>query len=49
MEKVKLFKFFWFSVFCWKNKVILLKLLGDIYNIIKGYFIVILLDGELIF
>lgn len=26
-----------------------MKLLGDIYNIIKGYFIVILLDGELIF
>lgn len=49
MEKAKLFKSFWFSAFCWKNKVILLKLSGDIHNIIKGHFIAILSDGELTF
>lgn len=40
MEKAKLFKSFWF---------ILLKLSGDIHNIIKGHFIAILSDGELTF
>lgn len=32
-----------------ENKVILLKLSGDIHNIIKGHFIAILSDGELTF
>lgn len=45
MEKEKLFKSFWFSAFCWKTKEFLLKLSGDIHNIIKGHFIAILSES----
>lgn len=45
MEKEKLFKSFWFSAFCRKTKEFLLKLSGDIHNIIKGHFIAILSES----